>query len=273
MAKKGKIKLDYRENEDLYKINAQDDHVKKYQPEFLNIVNKHGHGNDADIVGMVSQVIKEYRKKTETPTLKGWKEYHGQLDNIEGIEAGVEKNWTQFEKMKEAIDKIDKDTVRYWLKNLVFNKTFAGLQAQDMLLKDIANRLTKEKGQNYSSVNGDADDERAQIDGYIIAPDGKICGLQIKSDSYRSHNTVEGNAPVPYVYYELKEDGLYYNFDINKLKFVDKTEYDTIKAEAKKKHEEKLQKEEKRKKLKIEREKRKEERVRKKAEKKNQKKN
>ena len=91
--------------------------------------------------------------------------------------------------------------------------------------------------------------------------------------SYRSHNTVEGNAPVPYVYYELKEDGLYYNFDINKLKFVDKTEYDTIKAEAKKKHEEKLQKEEKRKKLKIEREKRKEERVRKKAEKKNQKKN
>ena len=102
MAKKRKIKLDYRENENLYKINAQDDHVKKYQPEFLNIVNKHGHGNDADIVGMVSQVIKDYRKTTETPTLKGWKEYHGQLDNIKGIEAGVEKNWAQFNKMKEA---------------------------------------------------------------------------------------------------------------------------------------------------------------------------
>lgn len=240
MAKKRKIKLDYRVNENLYKINAQDDHVKKYQPEFLNIVNKHGHGNDADIVGMVSQVIKDYRKTTETPTLEGWKEYHEQLDNIKGIEAGVEKNWAQFKKMKEAIDQIDKDTVRYWLKNLVFNKTFAGLQAQDMLLKDIANRLTKEKGQDYSSVNGDADDERAQIDGYIKAPDGKICGLQIKSDSYRSHNTVEGNAPVPYVYYELKEDGLYYTFDINRLKFVDKTEYDKIKTEAKKKHEEKL---------------------------------
>lgn len=273
MAKKRIIKLDYRVNENLYKINAQDDHVKKYQPEFLNIVNKHGHGNDADIVGMVSQVIKDYRKTTETPTLEGWKEYHEQLDNIKGIEAGVEKNWAQFKKMKEAIDQIDKDTVRYWLKNLVFNKTFAGLQAQDMLLKDIANRLTKEKGQDYSSVNGDADDERAQIDGYIKAPDGKICGLQIKSDSYRSHNTVEGNAPVPYVYYELKEDGLYYTFDINRLKFVDKTEYDKIKTEAKKKHEEKLQKEESRKKLKIEREKRKEERIRKKAEKKNQKKN
>lgn len=273
MAKKRKIKLDYRENEDLYKINAQDDHVQKYQPEFLNIVNKHGHGNDADIVGMVSQVIKDYRETIKTPTLEGWKDYHRQLDNIEGIEAGVEKNWAQFEKMKKAIDRIDKDTVRYWLENLVYNKTFAGLQAQDMLLKDIANQLTKVKGQKYSFVNGDAADERAQIDGYIIAPDGKKCGLQIKSNSYRSHNTVEGNAPVPYVYYELKEDGLYYTFDINKLMFVDETEYDNIKTEAKKKHEEKLKKEETRKKLKIEREKRKEERIRKKAEKKNQKKN
>ena len=77
MAKKGKIKLNYRESEDLFKINAQDDHIKKYQPEFLNIVNKHGHGNDADIVGMVSQVIKDYRKTTKKPTLSEWKEYHG----------------------------------------------------------------------------------------------------------------------------------------------------------------------------------------------------
>jgi DNA-directed RNA polymerase delta subunit len=267
MAKKGKIKLEYRKGEDLYKINAQDSHIKKYQPEFLNIVNKHGHGNDADIVGLVSQVIKDYRKTTVTPTLKGWEDYHGKLTNIKGIEAGVEKNWAQFEKMKKAINAIDKDIVRYWLKNLVYNKTFAGLQAQDMLLKDIANRLTEEKGKTYSYINGDADDERAQIDGYIKAPDGKMCGLQIKSDSYRSHNTVEGNAPVPYVYYELKEDGLYYNFDINKLKFVDRTKYDQIKAKAKKKHEEKLQKEKEKKRLKIEREKRKEERIRKKAEK------
>jgi len=267
MAKKGNIKLDYRKDEDLFKINAQDVHVKKYQPEFLNIVNKYGHGNDTDIVGMVSQVIKDYRKTTETPTLEGWKEYHGQLKDIEGIEAGVEKNWAQFKKMKEAIDKIDKDTVKYWLKNLVYNKTFAGLQAQDMLLKDIANRMTKEKGETYSYINGDADDERAQIDGYIKAPDGKMCGLQIKSDSYRSHNTVEGNAPVPYVYYELKEDGLYYNFDINKIEFVDRTEYEQIKEKVKEKHEEKLQKEKEKKRLKIEREKRKEERNREKAEK------
>lgn len=235
MAKKEKIKLEYKKDENLCTINAQDDHVKKYQPEFLNIVNKHGHGNDADIVGMVSQVIKEYRKTTKAPTLKGWIDYHGKLKDIEGIEAGVEKNWKQFEKMKDAINAINKDTIRYWLKNLVYNKTFAGLQAQDMLLADVAKRISKEKGESYSYDNGDADDERAQIDGYIIAPDGKKCGLQIKSDSYRSHNTVEGNAPVPYVYYELKEDGLYYNFDINELKFVDGTEYDQIKIEAKKK--------------------------------------
>ena len=176
MKEKSKIKLGYKKGEDLYAINAQDSHVKKYQPEFLNIVNKHGHGNDADIVGMVSQVIKEYRKTTTAPTLEGWIDYHGKLKDIEGIEAGVEKNWEQFEKMKEAINAINKDTIRYWLKNLVFNKTFAGLQAQDMLLKDISDRLSKDRGEEYSCVNGDVDDERAQIDGYIIAPDKKICG-------------------------------------------------------------------------------------------------
>ena len=63
--------IPYADGQNLHDINAQDEHIAKYQSEFLNIVNKHGHGNDAEIVGMVSQVIKEYRSQTENPTLEG----------------------------------------------------------------------------------------------------------------------------------------------------------------------------------------------------------
>lgn len=260
MAKKSKpgIILKYPDGQNLFEINAQDDHIAKYQSEFLNIVNKHGHGNDAAIVGMVSQVIKNYRKQSDSPSLDGWKEYHQKLTDIKGIEFGVEKNWAQFQEMKKAIDAIDKDVLRYWLKNLVYNKTFAGLQAQDMVLKDIARRLSEEREQEYSYCNGDADDERAQIDGYIINPDNKVCGLQVKSDSYKSHNTVERNAPVKYVYYKLNQDGLSYEFNLDELVFVEKNQYEDVKEAAKVAEQQKKAKAE-------ERKKREEERVQKKA--------
>lgn len=268
MAKKKKEPdILYSKGQNLLEINAQDKGIKKYQTEILNIVNKHGHGNDATIVGMVSQVIKDYRKNVVgTPTLEGWEEYHKNLTNIQGIEVGVKRNLDMFKTMLKAINDIDEETIRIWLKNLVYNKTFAGLQAQDMVLKDIANKLSVKKGQEYKYENGDSTDERAQIDGYIIAPDGKLCGLQIKSDSYRSHNTVEGTAPVLYVYYKLEEKGLSYKIDLDKLKFVDKTIYDGIKSQVQKKYEDQLKKEEEKKRKEIEKEQRKAERAKKRAE-------
>lgn len=269
MAKKRKPSnsIPYADGQNLFEINAQDAHIAKYQSEILNIVNKHGHGNDADIVGMVSQVIKNYRGSTDIPSLAGWKEYHQKLTDIKGIETGVEKNWAQFQEMKKAIDAIDEEVLRYWLENLVYNKTFAGLQAQDMVLRDIASRLTTEKREEYKYRNGDADDERAQIDGYIIRPDGKVCGLQIKSDSYRSHNTVENSAPVQYVYYKLKPDGLSYEFNLEDLDFVYEKEYEASKKAAKEAEHQKQSKKEEQKRQKEERELRKAEREKRRLEK------
>lgn len=272
--KKEYTSVQYSEGQNLFNINAQDARIQKYQSEILNIVNKHGRGNDAKIVGMVSQVIKDYRANTDEPSLDGWKQYHQELADIRGINAGVEANWIKFQEIKNAIDLIDKDTIRCWLENLVYNKTFAGLQAQDIVLNDIANRLTKEKGGKYSYRNGDSDDEKAQIDGYIIAPDNKVCGLQVKSDTYKSHNTIEGIAPVQYVYYNLNANELTYTFNLDNLRFVDEEEYTKIKDGAKEREkakEEKIKEKERKKEergnKRAERLAQKEERERRKAEK------
>ena len=240
--KKEYTSVQYSEGQNLFNINAQDANIKKYQSEILNLVNKHGRGNDAKIVGMVSQEIKDYRANTDEPSLDGWKQYHQELADIRGINAGVEANWIKFKEMKKAIALIRKDTIRYWLENLVYNKTFAGLQAQDMVLRDIANRMTKKEGKEYSYRNGNSDDEKAQIDGYIIAPDNTVCGLQVKSDTYKSHNTIEGIAPVQYVYYKLNANELTYTFDLENLEFVDEEKYSTIKNAAKKREEAKQEK-------------------------------
>lgn len=272
--KKEYTSVQYSEGQNLFNINAQDARIQKYQSEILNIVNKHGRGNDDEIVGMVSQVIKDYRADADKPSLDGWMQYHKGLTNIKGIEVGVESNWAKFQEMKKAIDLINKDTIKYWLENLVYNKTFAGLQAQDIVLNDLAKRMTKKEGKKYSYRNGDSNDERAKIDGYIIAPDNKVCGLQVKSDTYKSHNTIEGNAPVQYVYYKLNANELTYKFNLDNLKFVDEGKYKEIKKEVIKREQAKQEKIEERKRKKEEKEKkraerlaRKEDRERRKAEK------
>lgn len=105
--------------------------------------------------------------------------------------------------LANAINFIDKELVREWVKDLVIKKTFTGFRFQQSILKTIAEK----KHVKYRRAT--PEEESQNIDGYI----GDI-PLQIKPITYKTKNMIPGNIDMQIIFYEKKKDGIAveYNF-------------------------------------------------------------
>lgn len=86
----------------------------------------------------------------------------------------MEKLKRQFELEKQAINSITEQDLANYYDDLMFNKTFSGLYAQDEILKDIA----AQKNATYRKPN--AVEEGQGIDGYI-----DDVPYSVKSETYK----------------------------------------------------------------------------------------
>ena len=221
------IDILYKEGKNLYEINITPK-LPVYTSTLLNNVNGWAGGSKAENVGQVSELIKQFRQDKPKGGLKDWKEYHqekkGQtiqilkgkkLVNIQmaGIDQGVEDIMNKLEEVKKNINSLTEDNIREWLENLVYEKTFCGLEAQELILADIA------KKNSMDWIIGSIEDEKQGIDGYIINNKEEslsIYPLQIKSSSYKNKHKQE-HFICPIVTYELEEMGIKYNLPDNAL--------------------------------------------------------
>ena len=230
MAKACKIiipDINYKEGTNLFKINTTPD-LPKYTSGFINDVNGWAGGSKAENVGQVSELIKQFRENNPTGGLNEWIEFHQILAgyNIEvlkglgkskrfetvqmsGIEQGVRDIMQKMEEVKANINQLTEDKVRAWLKNLVYEKTFCGLEAQEFILKDIALKNDKDW------LLGSVEDEQKGIDGFIIdSKNSLFYPLQIKSKSFNNEHKQE-RFICPIITYELKKEGILYNVPQN----------------------------------------------------------
>lgn len=221
---KGSKKITTKAAKDLFKTNATPD-LGTYCSTLLNQINRWAGGSKPENVGQVSELIKEFRKHQPEGKLSDWKEYHKNLKGqsitvlqgkgkkkrvqvgMAGIEQGVTDIREKLDAVRESLNSLTDEDIRKWLENLTYEKTYCGLEAQDMILKQIARKL----GDGYSYTLGSMEDEQKGIDGYIIDPKGEKHPLQIKSKSYKQTNTQE-EFSCPIVYYELTKYGIKYNF-------------------------------------------------------------
>ena len=117
----------------------------------------------------------------------------------------------KMEEVKNNINQLTEDMVRSWLKNLVYQKTYCGLEAQELILKHIA------KANCFDWILGSMEDEKQGIDGYVIDPKGpKFYPLQIKSSSYSNKHKQE-HFLCPVVTYDLIKEGINFNLPNNAL--------------------------------------------------------
>lgn len=77
------------------------------------------------------------------------------------VDDATEKIYEMVQKLKEAINLIDRDMVEKWSKDLILTKTFAGLCFQESILKKVATP----KGVSYRLAT--PEEESTGVDGYI----------------------------------------------------------------------------------------------------------
>lgn len=173
----------------------------KYANQIMNLANQNAQGTRAKIVGQMSDLIQEF----EGTALSEWEKWYLE-SHPDAIDNATEKVFGMVKLFKEAILKIDKETVRKWIEELVVVKTFSGLKFQEAILKKISLHLKK----TYRLAK--PDEESKGIDGFI----GEM-PISIKPMTYKTKMGLNEVINVPIVFYEKKKSEIVLEFDETKI--------------------------------------------------------
>lgn len=190
MSNKKKIKISTEQIKQYLDAPVHD--FPKYTTQILNLANQNAQGTRPRVVGQLSELIQEFTGKT----IKEWEKWY--LDkHPNAIKDATDKVFSMVENLKEAINKIDRNMAKEWVKDLVIIKTFAGLRFQEALLKKGAELM----GVNYRL--SEPLEESKGIDGFI----GNI-PISIKPYTYKSKKSLSEEIGVKIVYYKKIKTGI-----------------------------------------------------------------
>ncbi len=109
----------------------------KYTSQLINWANQNAQGTRPKVVGQLSDLFPEYEAQAENVSIEDWENWY--LEKYpDAIENATNKIFTQVENLKQAIQLIDKELVRAWVKDLVISKTYNGLYVQKVILAKLA---------------------------------------------------------------------------------------------------------------------------------------
>lgn len=173
----------------------------KYATQIMNLANQNAQGTRAKIVGQMSDLIQEF----EGTALSEWEKWYLE-SHPDAIDNATEKVFAMVTLFKEAILKIDKETVREWIEELVVVKTFSGLKFQEAILKKISLHFKKP----YRLAK--PDEESKGIDGFI----GDM-PISIKPITYKTKMSLSEIINCPIVFYDKKKSEIVIEFDETKI--------------------------------------------------------
>jgi uncharacterized protein YukE len=173
----------------------------KYVTQIMNLANQNAQGTRAKIVGQMSDLIQEF----EGTALSEWEKWYLE-SHPDAIDNATEKVYAMVTLFKDAILKIDKETVREWIEELVIVKTFSGLKFQEAILKKISIHFKKP----YRLAK--PDEESKGIDGFI----GDM-PISIKPITYKTKMGLNEEISVPIVFYDKKKSEIVIEFDETKI--------------------------------------------------------
>jgi hypothetical protein len=185
-----KIKISFKEIEKYLDVKSEE--FPKYVAPLINLANQYAGGTRPRVVGKMSELIKRFSGKT----LPEWEKWYLK-QKPSAIESATQKIFNTLESLKNAINKIDKETVKKWVKDLVIVKTFIGLKFQEIILKKGAE--IKKTTYRFSTP----EEESKGIDGYI----GDI-PVSIKPITYKTKAYLSESIQVKIIYYKKLKDGI-----------------------------------------------------------------
>jgi len=164
----------------------------KYVAPLINLANQYAQGTRPRVVGQMTELIQEF----EGRTLLEWEKWYLKKKPV-AIQNATEKILQKIKELKNAINKIDKEIIEQWVRDLVIVKTFAGLRFQEAILK----RGAELKKTTYRFA--EPDEEAKGIDGYI----GNI-PVSIKPYTYQVKQALPEHIEVKIIYYRKIDNGI-----------------------------------------------------------------
>lgn len=189
------IKIDNKELSAILSDNKVD--FPKYSTLILNLANQTAGGTKPKVVGQMSELIQKFQGKK----LDEWEQWYLK-QHPEAISNATNKIVEMIQNFRDVMDKIDKELIEKWVRDLVIAKTFIGLKFQEAILFKIASLA------NQKCRFATPEEEARGIDGFI----GKH-GVSIKPATYLAKkDLLAGKIGVPIVYYEKLKEGIKVTF-------------------------------------------------------------
>ena len=184
-------------NDDIRELNGSENvDFPKYTTQLINIASQTAQGTRPNVVGQLSDLFPEYLGEEENISVESWTKWYLER-HPESMNAATDRIYNLVEKLKVAIQLIDRDMIEKWVKDLVIDKTYNGLYFQQAILMDLA------KKKNMPFQSSTAEDESKGIDGYV----GGI-PYSVKPVSYKSMGHLSEEINVKLIYYKKTKTGL-----------------------------------------------------------------
>lgn len=164
----------------------------KYVAPLLNLANRYARGTVPNVVGQMTELIKECPEKSYAGWVKWYKSKHP-----ETIDNATEKISEMIDEFKKALDLIDKDTIKNWVEDLVIDKTYIGLRFQEVIIKKVADIVRR------THRSATPEEEAKGIDGMI----GEV-PVSVKPITYKTKEDLKEKIKARIIFYDKTKEGL-----------------------------------------------------------------
>lgn len=184
-------------NESIEGYNESENYsFPKYTSQLINWANQNAQGTRPKVVGQMSELFPVFMNSTDRITIEYWKSFYVQ-QYPDAFDDATDKIFAQIEKLKEAIQIVDRDMVQRWVEDLIINKTFNGMYVQKAILASLADLW----GKGYRLAT--PEEESRGIDGFV----GET-PYSIKPDTYKTMVRLSEIIDVKMIYYSKTKSGL-----------------------------------------------------------------
>jgi len=162
--------------EEIYaRMGAQPPDFPKYTTQLMNLANQNAQGTRPEVVGQMSELVRE----ADPASFREWKQWYEER-HPDALERATERIANHVEKLRQAIQAIDRNMIRNWVKDLVLIKTVEGL----LIERAVLDYLSEVHGVAYTAAA--PAEESKGIDGYL----GDV-PVSVKPHTYESKTSVK----------------------------------------------------------------------------------
>jgi hypothetical protein len=168
-----------------------------YSNTLISMISNNARATRPESIGNLGQLKSEFKGET-------FEEFKKFIlsKNPKMIETAVDKILNKAEQMELRPSYINYSTVKIWLENLIFIKTFRGLYIESLCFKTISEKY------NLSFIKGTIEDDSKGIDGYLNNKP-----YNVKPSSYKNKYDKSTRVNCDIIFYTIKKNILEIEYD------------------------------------------------------------